>query len=653
MCLMEGTPICGYEITLLILSQMFNIAILVIRSDFLWVSTQVPPRECPVVIIQNTSGEFLGTKSTCGVHPVSVGTVPKISVNKRRNPVLIKSSTPDDYSRHHTQEFDNMLKEKLSPIPENDDNLECRSVDSKFDESVDLLASVNKVEMTKDTVQCNSAHSTNDVAKGRVHLNIKDIGNDMSDGSILNNTQLLTNTTNKELVVKSVGAGNDCGKNETFVSGLDVSAETSDLNDSIDYRSVDEEIAKSTTQQKTEISAGDTSERKHANGGNESTLTASKLTDTDDEKSVTIPASTSTDGSTLVEKMEFPLPQFFPDSDDISTQNNSSSCGEKTNKHKDVLADDEAEITDPNTEDGKGEKQEEINDNTKNDDNGEKEERNTEDKKADSESVASSVDNIKSKETKIQMNDEKEDSKSESEQEEKDGKLEVPSEAAMPSPNYDISVKSPTIHPNNSDDSEDNEDPLSLSEIPTSQLDTTLENSSDEENDNVEECSDANTTVDEGRDKEDTASKSKKKKRLGTTGPVKNVNSKKPKKSPKKEVSVKIKKGGKEEIADKKKLAKVTRKNTDGKEDKNEDRTHNNDGEIDEESEEKVKPKWSFPPKKAESSSKKKKKNTLISLLYKWDAISVQEYFIAKVDTMIIYIISTKSRMYQSICQLF
>ena len=110
------------------------------------------------------------------------------------------------------QEFDNMLKEKLSPILENDDNLECRSVDSEFDESVDLLATVNKVEITKDTVQCDSAHSTNDVAKGQVHLNIKDIGNDMSDDSVLNNAQLLTNTTNNNLVVKSVGAGNDCGQ---------------------------------------------------------------------------------------------------------------------------------------------------------------------------------------------------------------------------------------------------------------------------------------------------------------------------------------------------------------------------------------------------------------------------------------------------------
>ena len=154
MCLMEGTPTCVYELTLLILSQMFNIAILVIRSDFLWVSTQVPPRECPVVIIQNMSGEFLGTKSTCGVHPVSVGSVPKISVNRKRSPVLINSSTPDDYSQKHTQEFDKMLKEELSPIAEIPDAVECRSVDSEFDESADLLATVKKVVIPIDSVQC-------------------------------------------------------------------------------------------------------------------------------------------------------------------------------------------------------------------------------------------------------------------------------------------------------------------------------------------------------------------------------------------------------------------------------------------------------------------------------------------------------------------
>ena len=136
----------------------------------------------------------------------------------------------------------------------------------------------------------------------------------------------------------------------------------------------------------------------------------------------------------------------------------------------------------------------------------------------------------------------------------------------------------------------------------------TVGNSSDEDNENVEERSNANTTVDEGRQTEGTASKSKKKKRLGTMGPVKNVKSKKPKKSLKKECTVRINKGGKEEIGDKKKSAKVTRKKEDAKEDKSKDGSDNNDGEMDEDSEEKVKPKWSFPPKKAASSSTKKKK---------------------------------------------
>ena len=80
--LMEGTSTCGYEITLLILCEMLKIQILVIRSDFLWVSTSVAPRECGVVIIQNTSGEFLGTKSTCGAKLVNVGCVPWIYVEQ-------------------------------------------------------------------------------------------------------------------------------------------------------------------------------------------------------------------------------------------------------------------------------------------------------------------------------------------------------------------------------------------------------------------------------------------------------------------------------------------------------------------------------------------------------------------------------------------
>ena len=160
----------------------------------------------------------------------------------------------------------------------------------------------------------------------------------------------------------------------------------------------------------------------------------------------------------------------------------------------------------------------------------------------------------------------------------KERKLEVESEGAMPSQNYDLSVKSPKIDPNDSEYSEDNDDPLSLSEIPTSQLDTSVQNSSDEDNKNVEEYSDENKIVDEEEDKEDTGSQSKKKKSLGTTGPVNNVKSKKP---PKKKISDKSKKGSKEEIADGKNSSKLQKKKLDTKEETDEDITHSNDGEID------------------------------------------------------------------------
>ena len=178
------------------------------------------------------------------------------------------------------------------------------------------------------------------------------------------------------------------------------------------------------------------------------------------------------------------MPQFFPDSDDISTENISSTSGEKkdikgiTDNTKDeARADEKAEFTDNTMKDGKGEKNEEITDNTTNDGKGEKI---TEKKKTDPAAVPTSAVSGKSKKTKVHMEDEKEHSESEHEKDKKDRKLE--SEGAMPSQNYDLSVKSPKIDPNDAEYSEDNDDPLSLSEIPTSQLDTSVQNSSDEDN---------------------------------------------------------------------------------------------------------------------------------------------------------------------------
>ena len=81
-------------------------------------------------------------------------------------------------------------------------------------------------------------------------MKIEDIGNDTSVDSVMNDGIINANTTNKAVVVKSGSGGNECVKNDSFGSGLDVSAETGDLNESIDYKLVDEEMAKSNTQHK-------------------------------------------------------------------------------------------------------------------------------------------------------------------------------------------------------------------------------------------------------------------------------------------------------------------------------------------------------------------------------------------------------------------
>ena len=52
---------CGFEITLLCLSIMYNVDIVVIRPDFVWLSRAVAPITCVVVLVQDSSGNFLGT----------------------------------------------------------------------------------------------------------------------------------------------------------------------------------------------------------------------------------------------------------------------------------------------------------------------------------------------------------------------------------------------------------------------------------------------------------------------------------------------------------------------------------------------------------------------------------------------------------------
>ena len=58
--MMNKNKTCGYEITLRIIGEMFQVAILVVRSDFLWISEKVEPINCGIVLVQNCEGVFYG-----------------------------------------------------------------------------------------------------------------------------------------------------------------------------------------------------------------------------------------------------------------------------------------------------------------------------------------------------------------------------------------------------------------------------------------------------------------------------------------------------------------------------------------------------------------------------------------------------------------
>ena len=108
--MMENNVTCGFEITLRVIGEMFNVSILVIRSDFLWISQRVEPVNCNIVLVQNLEGKFYGTqgKSKC-----EVGLVPKVL-----SPLSKKSgtSTPRKGTRKNPTEVS--FESNLSPIVE-------------------------------------------------------------------------------------------------------------------------------------------------------------------------------------------------------------------------------------------------------------------------------------------------------------------------------------------------------------------------------------------------------------------------------------------------------------------------------------------------------------------------------------------------------
>ena len=106
---------CGFETTLLILSHMFQIPILVIRQDFIWISSKVVPIMCPVVLMQDETGFFLEMRTP---NPIYVGSVPVVTVPYSiMNEGLFTTSTP---SRTSNRPTNTVFSCGLSPI--NSDN---------------------------------------------------------------------------------------------------------------------------------------------------------------------------------------------------------------------------------------------------------------------------------------------------------------------------------------------------------------------------------------------------------------------------------------------------------------------------------------------------------------------------------------------------
>ena len=58
--MMKKNETCRYEISLRIIGEMFQVPILVLHSDFLWISEKVKPINCGIVLVQNCEGSFYG-----------------------------------------------------------------------------------------------------------------------------------------------------------------------------------------------------------------------------------------------------------------------------------------------------------------------------------------------------------------------------------------------------------------------------------------------------------------------------------------------------------------------------------------------------------------------------------------------------------------
>ena len=112
--MMKKNKTCGYEITLRIIGEMFQVPILVVRSDFLWISEKVKPINCGIVLVQNCEGCFYGTQ---GKKKVNMGVVLKVM-----SPLSKRSKTSTPRKSVDSESGDNPFKADLSPVVEKEVN---------------------------------------------------------------------------------------------------------------------------------------------------------------------------------------------------------------------------------------------------------------------------------------------------------------------------------------------------------------------------------------------------------------------------------------------------------------------------------------------------------------------------------------------------
>ena len=112
---------------------MFQAAILVVRSDFLWISEKVEPINCGIVLVQNCEGVFYATQRK---KKVNVGVVPKVT-----SPLSKKSKTSTPRRGGDRESGDHPFQADLSPVLEKEVSQE--NVDTS--DSVALIPNIKPI----------------------------------------------------------------------------------------------------------------------------------------------------------------------------------------------------------------------------------------------------------------------------------------------------------------------------------------------------------------------------------------------------------------------------------------------------------------------------------------------------------------------------